>query len=98
MRFSFAAAALAMIATVAPEARAGAMTRGFTFCAVPSRPACVDRDGADPASCEIEVQAFVAMVFRYRECLAEETERAVRDANDVIEAWKCRTGKKDCGG
>ena len=87
-----------MIAAAAPEADAGETTRGFTYCAPPTRPGCVDRGKADPALCEIEVQAFVAMVFKYRECLAMETERAVRDANDVIEAWKCRTGKKDCGG
>lgn len=78
------------------RARAGEMTRGFTFCAPPTRPACVDKVDAEPISCDNEVQAYTATVFKYRECLEVESERAVRDANDVIETWKCRTGKKAC--
>lgn len=72
--------------------------RGFTHCAPPFRPLCIDSAQAedDVIACEIEVQAFIATVFKYRECLERETERAVRDANDAIETWKCRSGKSQC--
>lgn len=76
--------------------RAAGPARGFAYCAPPTPPACVGKDAANEAACDAEVQAFVATVFRYRECLEAESERAVREANDVIETWKCRTGKRDC--
>ena len=75
---------------------AGEAPSGFNYCAPPFRPACVDGPEAEGHSCDSEVQAFVATVFKYRFCLERESERAVRDANDAIEQFKCRTGKLKC--
>ncbi|BDV33149.1 hypothetical protein [Methylocystis iwaonis] len=74
---------------------AGEKPSGFDFCAPPSRPLCIDAPVAEDA-CDAQVQAFIKTVFRYRECLDKETQRAVREANDVLEAWKCRTGALTC--
>ncbi len=81
----------------APNLAAQAV-RGFSYCAPPSRPACIETSVAAlaMAACDEEVQLFTRMVFRYRECLERETERAVRDANDAIEAWRCRRDETKC--
>ncbi len=68
---------------------------GFNFCAAPARPVCIDAPEATDA-CEWEVQAFIKAVFKYRTCLDKESERAVRGANDALEAWKCRSGALQC--
>lgn len=68
---------------------------GFTFCATPEPPACVDAAKAAPA-CDAEVEAYIARVFRYRECLAREMERAVAQSNDVIDGWRCRRFNERC--
>lgn len=92
-RLRVVAALMPLLAT-APSA-AGESGRGFDFCAPPLWPACVDAPEAT-AACDSEVQRFIATVFKYRACLEKESERAVREANDAIEAWKCRTGKLKC--
>ena len=62
---------------------------GFTLCARPSRPACIeDITGGKAGTCEPEVRAFVAAVVIYRDCLEQEVRRAVREANDVVEQMK----------
>ncbi len=68
---------------------------GFDYCAPPLRPGCIDAPAVTDA-CETEVQAFIKTVFKYRACLERESERAVRGANDALEAWKCRTGALKC--
>ncbi|MGD9656163.1 MAG: hypothetical protein AB7U61_00750 [Methylocystis sp.] len=72
--------------------------RGFAYCAPPLRPACIETSvsALAMAACDEEVQLFTRMVFRYRECLEREMERAVREANDAIEAWRCRRDKTKC--
>jgi len=72
--------------------------RGFAYCAPPSRPGCIEtsRSALAMAACDEDVQRFTRMVFGYRECLEREMERAVRDANDAIEAWRCRRDKTKC--
>ncbi|WP_442754235.1 hypothetical protein ACNHKD_14745 [Methylocystis sp. JAN1] len=42
------------------------------------------------------MQAFIKAVFKYRTCLDKESERAVREANDALEVWKCRSGAVQC--
>jgi hypothetical protein len=88
-----AAAFLTFVQPLAAQA-----IRGFTYCAPPSRPACIERSVAAlaMAACDEEVQLFTKMVFRYRECLERETERAVREANDAIETWRCRLDETKC--
>lgn len=97
---SISCAALAAAAALlwhAPPLVAQAF-RGFNYCAPPSPPACIETSAAAlaMAACDEEVQLFTKMVFRYRECLERETERAVREANDAIEAWRCRLDKTKC--
>jgi hypothetical protein len=92
-----ALAAAAALLSHAPLLAAQAV-RGFTYCAPPLRPACIERSVAAlaMAACDEEVQLFTRMVFRYRECLERETERAVREANDAIEVWRCRQDETKC--
>ncbi|MGJ0426269.1 hypothetical protein [Methylocystis sp.] len=68
---------------------------GFDYCAPPLRPGCIDAPAVTDA-CETDVQAFIKTVFKYRACLERESGRAVRGANDALEAWKCRTGALKC--
>lgn len=72
--------------------------RGFGYCAPPARPPCIETSVAAlaMAACDEEVQLFRRMVFHYRECLEREAERAVREANDAIEAWRCRLDTTKC--
>lgn len=71
---------------------------GFDFCAPPFRPPCVsdpsNKTSAD--ACDREVKAYIATVFRYRECLDTESQRAVRESNDVIDHWRCRQSGERC--
>lgn len=84
--------AAALLALAGADASAAG---GFGFCAPPLKPACVDAPAAT-AGCDDEVQAFVKTVFLYRACLEKETERAVREANQAIESWKCRKSALAC--
>ncbi|QGM47970.1 hypothetical protein H2LOC_006405 [Methylocystis heyeri] len=72
---------------------------GFDYCPPPHPPGCMETTGGtkSPTECEEDVQIYIQTVFAYRECLALETERAVRESNDVIDRWKCKkTGSKRC--
>lgn len=97
MRRSLATAAqiFPIFLALADACVAGEAPSGFNFCAPPLRPSCIDAPVAKDA-CDAEVQAFIKTVFKYRECLDKETQRAVHEANDVLEAWKCRTGALTC--
>lgn len=91
---SRATAALISLVTMTP-CSAGEGPSGFNHCAPPLRPACIDDPVATDA-CDHEMQAFTRTVFKYRACLEKESMRAVREANDAIDAWKCRTGELRC--
>lgn len=67
----------------------------FVYCAPPTRPACVTK-GPISVTCEEQVQLYVTSVFKYRECLAQEMERAVLEANEAIATAKCRSDKREC--
>lgn len=67
----------------------------FVYCAPPTRPACVTK-GPISVACEEQVQVYVTSVFKYRECLAQEMERAVLEANEAIATAKCRSDKREC--
>lgn len=72
---------------------------GFDFCPPPHAPDCIERaaKGKALAECEEEVRIYIETVFAYRECLAFETERAVRESNDALDRWKCRkSGANRC--
>lgn len=64
----------------------------LTYCAAPVPPPCVDHLKEHPGSiadCTQAMNRYVATVFTYRDCLARETERAVRESNDVIGRFRC---------
>lgn len=71
---------------------------GFTYCVAPFPPDCVKApvrsDSHD--ECETRVQAYVASVFRFRECVEAESEREVRRANEVLDQWRCKGSRKEC--
>lgn len=97
---SLRGAALATVAVLLPHPQllAAQAVAGFSYCAPPLRPACIETSVAAlaMAACDEEVQVFTRMVFRYRECLEKESERAVREANEAIEAWRCRRDETKC--
>ncbi len=69
------------------------------YCAPPYPPACIDalaKAPKDRADCEKTVERYVASVFVYRGCLAAETERAVREANHVLQSMKCPKDPRYC--
>ena len=74
---------------------------GFGYCAPPYPPECA-RAGAGghpaTATCERDVDSYVTAVFRYRLCLANEMERAVREANQTVQSVKCPKDKRFCYG
>ncbi|ARN83805.1 hypothetical protein DSM21852_23750 [Methylocystis bryophila] len=62
---------------------------GFNLCVAAQPPDCVDAPAkSDYENCERRVRAYLANVFRYRECLEVETERQVRRANDTLDKLK----------
>lgn len=74
---------------------AASPSSGFNFCAPPTPPACIDAPEMTEI-CGTKVQAFLKSVFKYRICLEKESARAVREANETLEIWKCRTGALLC--
>ncbi len=97
MKQSLLAATLALLA--AEPACAMDDRWGLGYCPPPYPPACVARTGQTlqkNVACGREVEAYVASVFRYRECVSIETERAVREANRIIQALKCAQGEEPC--
>lgn len=93
-----AAAVAALLLGGAALASEAESFSGFTYCSPPPRPACLERarSEAEMAACDDEMRIYTTMVFKYRECLERETERAVRDANEAIAAWRCRSDKTKC--
>jgi hypothetical protein len=89
---TFAMLALAT-SPVAPQPMSG-----FNLCVPPTRPSCVFDPSSKPSpdGCEREVTAYIQTVFRYRECLEKQSERAVRESNDVIDHWRCRKSGERC--
>ncbi|HUO53936.1 MAG TPA: hypothetical protein VMU18_04295 [Rhodoblastus sp.] len=72
---------------------------GWDYCAPPYPPECLESARATrkiDAICRTAVDTYVANVVRYRTCLAGELERAMREANDVIDSAKCLTDKANC--
>lgn len=97
--FSFLLIVVFGLAPSAPDSAYAQSSTGFTFCAAPHRPACVSANANELSAeaCDLEVKSYIAMVFRYRECLEAESERAVRESNDVIDHWRCRQTGERCG-
>ncbi len=81
------------------SAATAAIYSRFSYCAPPTPPTCVIVAARKPdtlSACEQEVERYVATVFVYRACLAAETERAVRESNDVIRKMRCARQPAAC--
>ena len=84
----------------APTGASAAETRrGFSFCASPFPPSCVDADSAYDSSarlknCQDEISRYVASVLTYRACMQTETERAILETNTVVDRFKCGMAAK----
>ena len=69
------------------------------YCAPPYPPACVGapaKEAKARKSCEQATEAYVAEVFKYRDCLSKEMQRAVLEVNTVIQTVKCRKDAHLC--
>ncbi|WP_166144498.1 hypothetical protein [Methylosinus sp. RM1] len=90
-RLALSAAALFLPAPAFPQA-----SPGFNLCVPPGSPPCVFMPGRPADACGREVEAYIASVFHYRECLTKESERVIRESNDVIDHWRCRERGERC--
>jgi len=90
--------ALALAFWLSSDAALAQTAQGFNFCAPPFPPSCVEKAVSRKAiaACDKEVQNYIASVFHYRECLEAQTERAVFQSNQLLNAWKCKQNKEDC--
>jgi hypothetical protein len=92
------AAALAFAVCLFPGVVRAQPAKGFDFCVPPVGPKCVhDGETGAGAACNREVEAFIATVFAYRQCLERESERAIRESNEIIDHWRCRQRGERCG-
>ena len=95
-------AAATILQTFSPfSASAQDDLRGFSYCAPPYPPKCARASFARKeaaAACGAEVDSYVAAVFSYRACLAREMERAVLEANRMVQILKCPKDKRFCYG
>ncbi len=88
-----------MQVVLSSNAQAGDDRWNWGYCAPPYPPACAGapaRTPKDRLSCDQSVEQYIASVFRYRACLASETERAVREANRVLQITRCPKDKRYC--
>jgi hypothetical protein len=72
------------------------------YCTPPLSPSCIQREEtykepANTEACQKEIDEYINEALRYRTCLEEQIERAVKNANDIVDNFKCRTqGRSDC--
>lgn len=69
------------------------------YCPPPYPPDCIDtlrKNLHANSACDSAVEAYIASVFRYRACLASESERAVREANHVSRDLRCIKDSTSC--
>jgi hypothetical protein len=72
---------------------------GFSFCAAPAHPPCVDQADTyqtkeNIAACQSRLDAFLANVVKYRDCLLGEARRTVLELNNSKDKFRCSTDKK----
>jgi hypothetical protein len=93
---------LAWAACLQPAAVLAQREMGFGFCPPPVVPRCVSNAvtySAQPEmdACQEDVNRYVNSVGKYRLCLTQEVERAVRETNGTLQLWKCSlAGKALC--
>lgn len=76
---------------------------GGYICAPPYPPACAQTltsasRKSDLADCQARMDAFAAGMRDYRDCLGRKMGDALREANELIDAYRCRTRGEHCPG
>jgi hypothetical protein len=69
---------------------------GGFLCARPFAPDCAAQSGTyrsprSIAGCQVEVEHFVAASVAYRDCLQRQISSAMRNANDVLDRFRCQS-------
>jgi hypothetical protein len=93
----FLAFALALDAAFADD---GAASLGGFICARPFAPACADQPATyqkpeDVSACQRELDRYALATAAYRDCLERQIATAVRQANDVLDRFRCLS-RRDC--
>ena len=90
--------ALAASAAGADDAQ---LSLGGFICARPFSPDCIEAPAsvatvAGAASCQSEVERFVAATAAYRDCLQHQISSAVQRVNDVVDHFHCLSQHESC--
>jgi hypothetical protein len=90
-----------VFAPVAASADDAEATLGGFICARPIAPSCVGRTETYQSNprveaCKGEIDQFAAATAIYRDCLERQIALAVRSANDVIDRFRCSSGRGPC--
>ena len=89
--------ALALDAACAGD---GGVSLGGFMCVRPFSPACADQPATyqrpeKVSACQREIDGFVAATAAYRDCLERQIAGAVRQANDILDRFRCLS-QRDC--
>lgn len=70
------------------------------YCSEPSTPYCLNSDFSDKydfESCQRKMKSYLSDVEDYRECLQNESNEALNEANKAIKKFNCRaSGESLC--
>ena len=96
---AFALSLALMLAPEAAFAGDGALLGGF-ICAPPFIPDCANQPSTyqkveDVAACQRELDRYAAMTAAYRDCLERRIAVALREANDVLDRFRCLS-RREC--
>jgi hypothetical protein len=77
----------------------GVSLGGF-ICARPFAPACADQPATyqkaeDVSACQRELDRYAVATAAYRDCLERQIAGAVRQANDILDRFRCLS-QRDC--
>jgi hypothetical protein len=83
-----------MLTLVAAIAGDGPPTLGGFICAKPFVPTCEDerdtyRTAEDMAACQRDLNRYAIATAAYRDCLERQIAGAFREANDVLDRFRC---------
>jgi hypothetical protein len=97
-RASFLSLAFAL--ALDPACAGDGATLGGFICAQPFAPPCADQpatyqEAETIAACQRDVDRFVVATAAYRDCLERQLTGTVRQANDVLDSFRCLS-RRDC--
>jgi hypothetical protein len=89
------------LAAGAADADDAELSLGGFICVRPFAPSCVEASAdiatrAGAASCQSDVDRFVAATAAYRDCLQHQISGAVRRVNDVVDHFRCLSQHESC--